>query len=169
MRQVLICGAIAFTFIANIQLTSAQRQLPSNVRPVITVDGRKEPEKVPAWIKWQSFFRRVLFLYDKRPEWLAAELGQTVGVTIEDLVPIIDQAREVERKTKLLDFYAKQLLWLRLATPSKMTELDQQLERMVLEHRGKLSELLTTEAFGRVQTYVDRFVSRDIVVGELKD
>lgn len=154
--------------IASLLCTEAMAQEPGSLKPVVTIDGKKEPHKIPSWIAWRSFFRRVVFL-NQKPDGPFVEIGNTTGIERGEISHIISEALELEEKVKVLDERARSEIVSRRPTKERLREMDVELQRTILDHRERLSRILKIQSFEKVLRYIETFVAPNIVVGEFKE
>ena len=156
--------------------TSLGLHLPQYPRPDISrmtnivVEGNKNPEKVPEWIKWNCFFNRVLTLNTKGSDFLLRELNHlsptSSVVTSKDLSSIIKHAQAAKLERTVLSSRFSDLASTNLLSRDIAITFDEQKENLLLVRRNSLAEDLSPEVFDLIREYVNVRVARQVIVAE---
>jgi len=172
-RYFTILGAAAFLLLLVVPAVPARAQKASEaVKPVITIDGSVEPDRVPDWILWRELLSVAAMLADKAPDSGRGIWVNRLGLTPAQMNHVITHGRALRDEEKLIDRDVKGVIAaargnLDGPTKSKLHQIQADKESRVLVRRDALRALIGKEAYLRLQSFALLKIAPTVQVGTL--
>ena len=140
--------------------------------PMITIDGSKEPEKIPEWIIWREIFRVATLLDDQSPKANDEVWKNRVKLSDKEMKDVIARGRAFRDDESAMDKDTEKLIKaagkvLDAATKDKLDKARARKEQSLLDHRDLLKVALGKESFEKLNSFARKEIAITIKVGEL--
>jgi hypothetical protein len=140
--------------------------------PMITIDGSKEPEKIPEWILWLEIFRVATLLDEKSPKAGEDVWKNRVKLSDKEMKQVIARGHLFRDEEDAMDKEAQDLLkaagkTVDAGTQDKLDKLQAKKEKSLLDHRDLLRDDLGKESFDKLNAFARKEIATTIRVGEL--
>jgi hypothetical protein len=139
--------------------------------PVITIDGQKDPDKVPEWILWREAFRLAIHLADTAPSQGKELWVDAVGMSMGSMARAISAARDCFREEGAREMTAKSLVSPgRIPSDSVMAslkKLDGERQESVLRYRDALRSAMSAAEYSQLASWLRIHMAPTIKVGEM--
>jgi hypothetical protein len=136
---------------------------------VVTVDGSKEPEKVPEWILWREMFMVAGMLSEKSPTRGQEVWVGRVGLSAVQMDGVISRAQLFRASETALDQQVKELradAALSAETlKARLAEKTIEKQVNVLGHRDGLQAAIGAEAIGKMLAFARQHIAPTVKVG----
>ena len=146
---------------------------PAKARPVVTIDGALEPDRIPDWILWRELFQIATIMSEQAPDsgrdlWMnQLRLSQQ---QMDDLVArgrsFKDEEALMIRGAKLIDTgnngALSETAW------GKLRQLRLDNEKLVLTYRNRLAEAIGDEAIRKMQSFARLHIAPSFRLGEIE-
>jgi hypothetical protein len=168
-----ILAAAAFVVLLFVPAASAQAQKTSDaVKPVITIDGSVEPDRVPDWILWRELLSVAAMLADKAPDSGRDIWVNRLGLSPAQMNHMITHGRALRDEEKLIDRDVKGVVAaargnLDGPTKSKLHQIQADKESRVLVRRDALRALIGKDAYLKLQSFARMQIAPTIKVGTM--
>jgi hypothetical protein len=169
-RRTVVASALVL-FLVPIIPAMAQKPADS-VKPVVTIDGAREPERIPDWILWREFFSVAVMLAEKAPDSGRDIWMNRLGLSQAQMNHLIvhgrafqDEEKQINRDAvKLVGTSAKELSG---PVKSQLHQMQADKESRILGYRDALKSRIGKEAVERMQSFARLHIAPTVKVGTL--
>lgn len=138
----------------------------------ITIDGSKEPDRIPEWILWREVFRTVALVSEKSKDHGDGILSKHLGMGQKEKDKFVarclmlqdDEAGFDKKAQTIVDASPKNLSE---ETKKKLKDLHEDKKNKILDHRDKLKNEIGDQLYNRLKSWARLHVAPGIKVGNL--
>jgi hypothetical protein len=168
-----ILAAAAFLLLLAVPAVPARAQKASDaVKPVVTIDGSVEPDRIPDWILWRELMSVAAMLADKASDSGGDIWVNRLGLSQAQMNNLIAEGRALRDDEKLIDSDVKGIITaaggnLDGPTKSRLFQIQADKESRVLVRRDALRALIGKDAYLRLQSFALLRIAPTIKVGTM--
>jgi hypothetical protein len=167
-RKVLIVQLVLLALFQPLADTSARAQEPGLV---VTIDGSKEPEKVPEWILWREMFMVAGMLSEKSANHGDDVWVGRVGLTNVQMNALIARAAAFRAEEAGQDLQVQALRadssLTADALKTRLAQMTVQKRQGVLDHRDGLRGEIGADAVARMLEFARKNIAPTVKFGEV--
>jgi hypothetical protein len=138
---------------------------------MITIDGSKDPDKVPEWIIWRELLRGAVRLADESPTRGLEIWVDRLGLSATAADEIVVHGRRFHDQEKAMDDEAKSLVTIgqepSTAIRDRLKGIQADKEQKIIAFRETLKNAIGEDAFNRLQSWSRLHIAPTIKVGVL--
>ena len=166
------CFGITISFLALVSWISLfSPSVASAQAPTVTIDGSREPDKIPDWILWREMYLVAAMLADKSPDKGEEVWVRSVNLTYEHMAQLIEQGFAFRQEELAMNQKAKDMARSGLGRDSLQRELRQiqaDKEHRILEMKELLRQRIGEQAFQRMQSFARLHIAPTVKVGTIQ-
>jgi len=140
------------------------------VKPVVTVDGRANPELVPEWILWRELFHVAVFLAEKAPDqgkdvWInrvrlsPQQMNQLIGHGVGLMQEEAQSEQEIKGLMKTSGAMKPEVL------RGRLRQLQADSEKRILAYRDRLGETIGSETILKMLSFARLHIAPGVRMG----
>ncbi len=169
MNITIRCFILAVLLIVSASLLAQAPKLPV---PQITIDGQKDPDKIPEWILWREVFAISLDLSNRSAAGAREFFVSRLGLSTQSHLQLLAQAIELERQETTLNAAAQKIKGNATgpftdAMKQQLRALDDDRHNRVLQLRDLIRGSLQPDEYARLYSWARVNLAPGIKVGTL--
>jgi hypothetical protein len=152
--------------LANTGTTAAMQ----SVRPVVRIDGSKEPDRIPEWILWEEIFDIAAILAEKESDRGRDLWIETLHLNWDEMLQVVARGQELKQLKETMDKEAERLIQKAGNKPesiqAELSRMQLRKEAEILVLKEKLRSSLSGHGFQRIMSFARLHIAPGIVMGD---
>jgi hypothetical protein len=161
----LLIGIVG-VYIANIGTAASVQK----VRPIVTIDGSKEPDRIPEWILWEEILDIAAILTEKESDKGRDFWVETLHLNSDEMLQVVARGQELKELKEAMDKEAEKLIQKAGGSPKSVQAELQQMrlnkEARILALKEQLRTKISGHGFQRIQSFARLHIAPGIKIGE---